>query len=635
MANIDFEFVALWLLMFSVFFMNFDRSLKKKAKRRCYAIIVILCIQCSLCIITNMDSFTALFSGMPGVYPRLKEMLILLHADLVFVSIYLLFDYCRSELEPNMPRFRLLGYMTGLFIIFLSAGQISGLLYYRVGSSGSLDVSRGYIVADIYLAVYFVLMIVLLATRCRILGKKRSAVVGTVLVMCTFVIWMQQARPFVLLIDLFLSAVLFVFIIFIDYVDDARDSMTGALSEGGFIREASYFLQHTSAEYAVVAVSVHDFKNINNHYGRYVGDLTLCGIADRFISEFGGNTLCARLSADNFVILLPEMLVGRLPDGGIKLSEMLGDPRYSEYEFTLYYGIYDIKDKKAPVAGMIENARFAMELIRDNYITHRAYFTDELEKKISSEREMERMMYKGIKDKEFVTFFQPVYDLETGELASAEALVRWKSEKYGLISPGQFIPVFEKNGFISEVDQEVMRQVCGYLKKWKNEGRKQIPVSVNVSRQELKNAAFCIRVQALVNECGLSPGDIKLEITESAFAEDENLMVHLAEQLHNAGFKIMMDDFGSGYSCFNSLGTLPVDILKIDMRFMESIDRSERSRAVFESIIGMTKHMGIPVVVEGVETAQQVSFVKALLCEQVQGFYFARPLEVSEFEKLL
>jgi EAL domain-containing protein (putative c-di-GMP-specific phosphodiesterase class I)/GGDEF domain-containing protein len=411
--------------------------------------------------------------------------------------------------------------------------------------------------------------------------------------------------------------------------------MTGALSEGGFIREASYFLQHTSAEYAVVAVSVHDFKNINNRYGRDVGDFTLCGIADRFISEFGVNTLCARLSADNFVILLPEMLVGRLPDGGIKLSEILGDSRYSEYEFTLYYGIYDIKDKKAPVAGMIENARFAMELIRDNYITHRAYFTDELEEKISSEREMERMMYKGIKNKEFVTYFQPVYDLETGELASAEALVRWKNEKYGLISPGQFIPVFEKNGFISVVDQEVMRQVCGYMKKWKAEGRKQIPVSVNVSRQELKNAAFCIRVQSLVNEYGLSPGDLKLEITESAFAEDENLMVHLAEQLHNAGFKIMMDDFGSGYSCFNSLGTLPVDILKIDMRFMEFIDKSERSRAVFESVIGMTKHMGIPVVVEGVETAQQVSFVKTLLCEQVQGFYFARPLEVSAFEKLL
>lgn len=638
MINIDFEFVAIWLLVFSILFMSLNSFMLKKQRQRCFLIASLIAIECMLCIVTNLPCFSnGIAAGREGLV-RLKTFLIMVYANMVFVSLQLLFDYCRYELERNMSKMRWTYVMMAGFILVLDIGQFTGKMpFYDISDGGFVRYFSAMILLSVYMSVYFLIILFMLVRKYILLGKKRSVMIGTLLVLHLLMLVAQIQLPEILLLDVFQAIVFAVYFIFLQYVDDTKDMMTGALTEKGFMREASYFLHrtHTDEDYSIVSVSIHDFKNINHRFGRSAGDQTLAAIADNIIRKLGNEGLCARISADNFIVLLPSSGISDIPADKINLGKVLKNSRFSDYAFTFYYGIYQISDRNMPVSYMMENAVYAMNLIRDNYLMHCMNFTAQMESRISVEREMENMMFMGMEEHEFVVFYQPVFDLDTGELASAEALVRWNNKKYGMIAPGEFIPLFEKNGFVSILDKYVMEQVCIQLKRWKESGKRCIPVSVNVSRQELKNAEFCTQVENMVEEYGLDPSDLKLEITESAFAEDEHLMMLLMEELHEKGFKIMMDDFGSGYSSFNTFGTIPVDILKIDMRFMESIEESERSKAVFESIINMTKRMKMPVVVEGVETEAQVDFVKDLSCEQVQGFYFSKPLELSRFEKLL
>uniref|UniRef100_UPI003AB2AEB0 EAL domain-containing protein n=1 Tax=Selenobaculum sp. TaxID=3074374 RepID=UPI003AB2AEB0 len=236
---------------------------------------------------------------------------------------------------------------------------------------------------------------------------------------------------------------------------------------------------------------------------------------------------------------------------------------------------------------------------------------------------------------QFEFYLQPKCSIDTGNIVGAEALVRWRHPMKGLISPGKFIPVFEKNGFILKLDVYIWESVCKLLRQWIDEGRQPMPISVNVSRINLYNPKLCDILIGLVEKYQLEPYLLELELTESAYTENEKLLVSIIERLRGYGFRILMDDFGSGYSSLNILKNLPVDVLKIDLHFLGGSDKFNRGGNILTSVVRMAKWMALPVIVEGVETREQVDFLCSIACTTAQGYYFSPPIPVLDYEKML
>ena len=246
-------------------------------------------------------------------------------------------------------------------------------------------------------------------------------------------------------------------------------------------------------------------------------------------------------------------------------------------------------------------------------------------------RDMEFALQEG----QFCIYMQPVYNLRTNRIVSAEALVRWNHPTNGTISPGKFIPVFERNGFIVRLDRFVWEEACRFLRAKKDRGDKVIPVSVNVSRLNFYNLDLIEYLMQLVKKYELETWMLKLEVTESAYTDNPHQLMMVVRELRLHGFPVLMDDFGSGYSSLNMLKDLPVDVLKIDMGFVREIERSGRASAIIRSIVSMAQNLDMGIVVEGVETKPQVDFLGSIGCEKIQGYYFSRPLPEKEFDGLL
>ena len=225
--------------------------------------------------------------------------------------------------------------------------------------------------------------------------------------------------------------------------------------------------------------------------------------------------------------------------------------------------------------------------------------------------------------------------MDTGKIIGSEALVRWIHPSQGIISPGEFIPVFEKNGFISELDAFVLRKTCQMIRKWLDDGKKVYPVSVNVSRTDLYNPNLLEQIQECVERFDVPHELIAFELTESAFVSDNMQLYNLAKLLQENHFNVMMDDFGSGYSSLNSLREIPVDVLKIDLKFLPPSTDDKRGNVILQSIVEMANQLGLEVVVEGVETIEQAEFLLSIGCRNAQGYYFYRPMPVSEYERCL
>ncbi|MEG1973217.1 MAG: EAL domain-containing protein, partial [Oscillospiraceae bacterium] len=229
----------------------------------------------------------------------------------------------------------------------------------------------------------------------------------------------------------------------------------------------------------------------------------------------------------------------------------------------------------------------------------------------------------------------PVYSLSQGKTVSAEALVRWIHPESGIIAPNNFIPLFEKNGFITKLDFYMMDKTCQFLSNRRKEGKMPIPVSVNLSRRSIYSRDITGDLTGLMEKYDLSPSELKLEITETAYTDNPEQLKKTVIELQKRGFIILMDDFGSGYSSLNMLKDLPVDILKIDMKFLENFDVSSRAGNIVTSVVRMAKWLKLPVIAEGVETRQQVNFLSSLGCDMIQGYYFSRPITIEDFEKFV
>lgn len=415
-----------------------------------------------------------------------------------------------------------------------------------------------------------------------------------------------------------------------------HDTLTGLYNREKFFQASRQMLDERPGEtFAFIRFDIDRFRIINSFFGEEEGNRLLRYISE-LILKIAGRLSCAtygRMEADVFCFCAhyeETRFLQIAEDVRRKLREF-SHQYYAEPNF----GVYIIEDPDLDVETMYARAAMASEQCKSEYLKFYAYYNQPLGDALFRTQEIINEMDDALAQRQFVVYLQPKYDLHTDLPYGGEALVRWQHPEKGMISPGEFIPVFEHNGFISKLDFYVWEEVCRLLRKWMDEGRNPAPISVNVSRVNMYSPNLVQTLQDLVEKYQVPPRLLNLELTESAYMDNPESMKKTLENLRRCGFVVMMDDFGSGYSSLNTLKDITVDILKIDMKFLPTGESNGRSERILVSVIRMAGWLGIPVIVEGVETLQQRNFLKSVGCGYVQGYYYARPMPVEEYETLV
>lgn len=417
--------------------------------------------------------------------------------------------------------------------------------------------------------------------------------------------------------------------------DQYLDELTGIKNQQGFFLYTEKMLQEfPDASFCLIYWNIRKFRTTNDLFGWEAGDKILVHWANTLRDILQDElSVYARLDHDNFICCVPETFLER--DDWTKLGEICYTAEGTEYHFYSCCGLYRITDRTLPLSNMIDKARAAMETIKNNYMTLYAWYDESMWNTLLEEQRMNMEFKKAIEEKQFKVYYQPICRSSDGLITSAEALVRWQHPVKGMISPGSFIPLYEKNGFISILDRYVWDEVCAMQQSRLDQGLATVPVSVNVSRVEFYNPALCDDIRGIVKKHNISPDLLKIEITESAYADNPVQVMDAVKKLHSYGFSVLMDDFGSGYSSLNMLKDLPIDVLKIDMRFLNDLDKDQKAAIMLESIIRLAKWMKLSVVSEGVETQKEWEYLRSVECDAVQGYYFYRPMPQEDFIKLL
>lgn len=414
-----------------------------------------------------------------------------------------------------------------------------------------------------------------------------------------------------------------------------HDSLTGLYNKEYFYAIASKHIEENpDTEFLIICTDIHNFKIINDVFGPNTGDKVLINFAEMLRSTLKGSAVYGRLTNDNFAILMPKS-VFKQAELEKHSQDIISHSLLSGTTLPTmnYIGVYEVKSRSIPISVMCARAKMAINSIKGNYSTFVAFYDDELRSSILHEQEIISILDEAISDGQLKMYLQPQMSAD-GKLLGAEALVRWVHPQKGLIFPNDFIPIFEKNGLISKVDAYIWELACKQLKEWKDEGKTDLYISVNISPKDFYLLNICEIFTELVKKYEINPKSLKLEITETAVAMDINRQLDLISQLRNAGFIVEMDDFGSGYSSLNMLKDIRVDILKIDMRFLTKSDDESRSRKILQMIIELSNQLGMPVITEGVETAEQLSYLSEMGCNMFQGYYFAKPMPVEQFKEM-
>jgi diguanylate cyclase (GGDEF)-like protein len=416
-----------------------------------------------------------------------------------------------------------------------------------------------------------------------------------------------------------------------------RDHLTGLYNREYFFRYAEqYDNYHRDAPTDAVVLDINHFHMINERYGKVLADQLLTGIAGQ-LREFaaGAGGIVCRREADTFLLYCPHQ------EDYAELLERLslspeGDGKGGA-KARLRMGVYYNTDRSIDLELRFDRAKMAADKVRSSVRNAIGIYDDSLhDSEVFAEQLLEEFPA-AIREGQFLVYFQPKFDVRPDEpvLSSAEALVRWKHPRLGMVSPGVFIPLFEDSGLIGELDSYVWRATAAHIRDWKERLGISVPVSVNVSRINMYDNDLAERLKAIVEENGLSCGDLLLEVTESAYTEDSGQIINVVNQLREAGFHIEMDDFGSGYSSLNMISLLPIDALKLDMEFIRSAFKARKDTRLLEVVIRMAEALEVPTIAEGVETAEQMFTLKAMGCDIVQGYYFSRPVPAAEFEQFL
>lgn len=415
-----------------------------------------------------------------------------------------------------------------------------------------------------------------------------------------------------------------------------KDVLTGYSNFSQFIDDAQSMLKYKEARYAIGYIDVSNFKSINDNYGRTQGDNVLKVVANKINDLVVPNGIFARRFADRFVFLIAYM--------DIKSLSYIVDTYLSEIDYEVEgmdtsirikcnCGIYQIVDLNESIEEMIDKAAIATKLSKNSISSSVTVLDKQVSNKIKRNQEITYKMTDAYNNREFVVFIQPKVSMLNGKIVGGEALVRWQSPTEGMIPPFQFIPLFEQNGFVTKLDFYVLERVCEMIKDRIERGKKVIPISVNQSRLHVYDSLYINKLIKTFDKYGIDKSNIIFEVTESAFTENVQDMIELINRMVQLGYKISMDDFGCGYSSLNMLNQLPISELKLDKQFID--DESARSRYIIKSIVGLSHGLGISIVCEGVETFEQVKFLQQIGCDVAQGYYYAKPMPMEEFERML
>ena len=413
-----------------------------------------------------------------------------------------------------------------------------------------------------------------------------------------------------------------------------RDELTGLYSYEYFSRYAEQFDKyHPNSDMDALCLDVNHFHIVNERFGMAKGDEILRKIAGCLLTVFSSSdSVICRKNADTFLVYCTHRDdYTSITD---KVSEVCCDMPTS---VKLRIGVYSSCDKKLDVRARFDRAKIAADLIRNNYSVFISTFDETLmENELFADQLVDEFP-KALAEKQFKVFFQPKFNIEGDKpvLSSAEALVRWFHPTLGMISPGKFIPLFEEDGLISQLDEYIWRCAAETIADWKMRLGISVPVSVNLSRAEMYDPALVDTFEKITSETGTTAKDIYLEITESAYVRDGDQIVDRVKELRDHGFFIEMDDFGSGYSSLNMISELPIDALKLDMMFIRNAFDKQNDTRMISIVIDIADYLGVPVIAEGVETEEQYLALKKLGCTIIQGYYFSKPVPAEEFEKFL
>ncbi|MDD2973077.1 MAG: REC domain-containing phosphodiesterase [Lachnospiraceae bacterium] len=390
--------------------------------------------------------------------------------------------------------------------------------------------------------------------------------------------------------------------------------------------------ENPNEKFYMLTMDLYQFNLVNKLFGYGEGDAILKYFATKIqelIEAYDKGVYC-RMASDIFYACFSEQE---------DLQEYLRVLRASlrsypiKFELRLCAGIYIIEDKSENVENMIDCATYARNEAKRGLLHEEQYYDEHLREKEYFETMVISEMEQALESEQFEVFLQPQYDTFYEKMIGSEALIRWNHPQKGYLSPGIFIPLFEQNGFITELDYYVLKVVCRTIRSWSDRGIEVLPVSVNVSRCDLYDSNLIERILKTVNAYQVPHDMVEFEITESAFISEKELLTEFTVNLRKEGFRVLIDDFGSGYSALNSLKDIQVDVLKIDIKFLPASIKEARASIILKSIIEMAQKLGLDVIAEGVEQKEQVELLETLCCDKVQGFYYARPMPIADYEE--
>lgn len=412
------------------------------------------------------------------------------------------------------------------------------------------------------------------------------------------------------------------------------DSLTGLYNRDYFFEYANrMYREHPDTPRDAIVINIEQFHSINSFNGREFGDRVLCLLGNEIsviAKELGG--IGGRFGADRFDIYCLHSdeygdIFNRLQT---KISTLM--PNTS---IRIRMGVMPWSENVEPIQ-LFDRARTACNMARGNN-KHLIVFDYAILERELFEQKLLNDLHRALSNYEFEVYYQPIYDISSGnpKLMSAEALIRWRHPELGLLTPGKFVPLFERNGKIYDVDKYVWSEASRQLARWHAKYGVSFPVSLNISRIDIFDPSFENTLVAILSRDGLTPDAFNLEVTETAYTENSNQLIRVVKNLRDKGFKVEMDDFGTGYSSLNMLSEMPIDALKMDYGFVRSIENDSKNTQLVALILDTAKSLNIPAIAEGVETEQQLKLLKKLGCSLVQGYYFYQPLSSDDFEMLI
>ncbi|MBD5518259.1 MAG: EAL domain-containing protein, partial [Lachnospiraceae bacterium] len=397
-----------------------------------------------------------------------------------------------------------------------------------------------------------------------------------------------------------------------------------------FRRNVNDLLLESKRKIAFIQFDIRKFKIINDLYGEKFGDEVLDFILKQLRELCNERQYYVNLNSDVFIVVTEY-------DGEEELEAFIQELNgrisiFKDVKLQMSYGVYTVEDRQMELRQMEDRAAMARKTAKASMLGNIIFYKEQFKDSLYNRRFIEENMQAAITERQFQMYLQPKYSIAQNEIIGAEALVRWKHPKRGMVYPDQFIPVLEENGFIRQVDYYIWEEACRFIKRCEEENLTPCPISVNVSRAHLNDDECIWMLDDMIRRIGIPKHLLELEITETV---DDQQVSQKAFRLKEEGFKLLMDDFGSGYSSLNILLETPFDLIKLDRKFMENMMLSDKGKLILEQVVAMSNKLGLELLAEGVETKEQVDVLRSIGCDQVQGYYYAKPMPAEEVFALL